>query len=341
MLDVNVRRFAFLLSAGALVVTALSTSACGGDLTAVSIAVGAGEAGAPSVVATCDEGLELDAFEANEAARALDLCHLAEDDSGGLLSARYAQADGSEQRQTIGHGLLTHFGASVEPRQGASFLALSTGAARNRGDEFAFSPFGDTSGTTCGSPVGFPSWPEACRPFVTATPALDPFVYDSSALELVIRVPADARSLSFDFSFFASDFPTRTCSPSNDVFAVLVEPPPPGAKGRNVVFDGRGDPISVNSDLLQVCLAQNDAQGTFAPCQLGPGELEGTYYEDGAATGWLSTRLPVVPGSEISVFFTVWDAEDYDHDSLVLLDRLTFHREGIAEPVTLPVADVE
>lgn len=313
---------------------ALSSWACS-DVTAIAIVASGGSAGAASDADdACDQDLDLAAFEPEQAALAMDVCE-------GLVSARYAQADGSEQLQTIGHGLLTHFGATVTPRRGSSFLALSTGAARNIEDELAFSPFGDTSGPTSGSPVGFPTWPEVCRPFVLATPALDPFVYDSSALELVLRVPSNARSLSFDFDFFGSDFPSRTCSPSSDVFAVLVDPPPVGAQGFNVALDAKGDPITVSSELLQVCEPQDDAQGVFRPCQLGATELEGTYYAGSAATGWLQTRFAVEPGSEIRLFFAIWDAEDFDHDSLVLLDRLAWYTEPVTAPTTRPVADIE
>jgi hypothetical protein len=339
MLDVNVRCLGFLLSAGSVLMAAFSSWACS-DVTAISIVAAAGSAGAGSDVddegftVACEQGSDLAAFEPAQAAQAMDVCQ-------GLVSARYAQADGSDPLQTIGHGLLTHFGARVTPRRGSSLLALSTGAARNSDDEFAFSPVGDTSGPTSGSPVGFPIWPEACRPFVQATPSLDPFVYDSSALELVLRVPTNARSLSFDFDFFASDFPTRTCSPSSDVFAVLVDPPPAGAQGFNVALDAQGDPISVSSELLQVCEPQDDAQGVARSCPLGASELEGTYYAEAAATGWLRTRLPVEPDTEISLFFAIWDADDFDYDSLVLLDRFTWSTEPVAAPSTSPASDSE
>jgi hypothetical protein len=253
------------------------------------------------------------------------------------------QVDGSETVQSAGYGILTHFGDRVMPREGTSLLALSSGSARNLDDEFWRSPFGDTTGPTSGPAPGFPRWPPACADVPPLATPLDPTAYDPIALDLELRAPDNARSFSFDFDFYTSDFPIRTCLDSNDVFAVLVTPAPPGSLDGNVAFDAAGNHVGVNSALMRVCKPQATAQGAVA-CPLGPSELDGTAYADPveagphAATGWMTTRVPVPVdrGSTIHVLFAIWDSADFDHDSLVLLDRFRWSDAAVAAPMTAP-----
>jgi len=96
----------------------LATSACTADTDAVAISAPVNDQLAP-----CDDELSLEAQDATEAARALGLCQAGDDERPGLLNARYVQVDGSDALQSIGHGILTHFGSHVVPREGASLLA--------------------------------------------------------------------------------------------------------------------------------------------------------------------------------------------------------------------------
>jgi hypothetical protein len=62
------------------------------------------------------------------------------------------------------------------------------------------------------------------------------------------------------------------------------------------------------------------------PCPLGTNELLGNGFDGGGngfkgATGWLTTTVPVAPGSNISLRFGVYDSGDSISDSTVLLDN--------------------
>jgi hypothetical protein len=301
-------------------------------------------------VVDCDSNLELDGWEPLDAAKSLGLCNVAAEREAGLLRANFMRADGSRFIQTIGRGILPHFGPNVSPRAGARMLALSSGAARNPEDPNYYPrSSNDTFGDSVATPAGYPMLAPACA----ATGQSDvgqPLGLDSSGLELVLRVPSNARALSFDFNFYTFDYPKRVCSRAADQFVVLVDPPPSGAHAGNVAFDAEGAPMSVNNQLIRACDAASRSHipvSLAAPhfsCPLGTNSLTGTGYEVSAesgphaATGWLVTRIPVAPNQELRIRFLIWDAEDFDYDSLVLLDRLTWHAtESTPVPVTTPV----
>ena len=89
----------------------------------------------------------------------------------------------------------------------------------------------------------------------------------------------------------------------------------------------------------------NTIEGKQFDCPLGTAELEGTGFVEvfegdvlsHAATGWLETLSPIVPGETFTLRFAVWDAGDGVLDSTVLLDgfRWVTAAGGIPEtPVT-------
>jgi hypothetical protein len=71
----------------------------------------------------------------------------------------------------------------------------------------------------------------------------------------------------------------------------------------------------------------------------------GQTYKIGGATGWLTTRSPVVAGETITIRFAVWDGSDFGADSNVLIDRFEWILPDPKptappppeEPVTVPV----
>jgi hypothetical protein len=71
----------------------------------------------------------------------------------------------------------------------------------------------------------------------------------------------------------------------NDYLVTMITPKPAGLPDRNVAFDQQGNPISVNNSLLQVCSPQ------VAGGKAG--------FEGRAATGWVTTRAPLVLGAEV------------------------------------------
>jgi hypothetical protein len=110
-----------------------------------------------------------------------------------------------------------------------------------------------------------------------------------------------------------------------------LSPIPAGLTDGDVAFDTQGNPISVNTSLLEVCGCTGGppctAGGISYACTLGITELTGTGFEDHAATGWLKTSAPVQGGSEITLRFTIYDSGDGVYDSTVLIDNFTWLTE--------------
>jgi hypothetical protein len=281
-------------------------------------------------------------------ARSMGLCQQATagDKKWGVLEAKYVMADGTAGMNDLSHGLLTAFGPNVNVQEGKRMLVLSSGTARQPTDPGYQSVGGANMNTT--SPPPSPQFPidtPTC-PGVTTTgkPANDP-----AALELKIRVPTNAKSFSFNFNFYTYEWPGFVCSSYNDFFAALQTPAPPNAALGNISFDAQGNPVSVNNAFLEACGCSSGppctAKSKVFACSLGTTLLDGTGFGDPtyphAATGWLETKSPVTPGSEVTLRFAIWDAGDHVLDSTVLLDNFVFSADeasggSITKPVPTP-----
>ncbi len=287
--------------------------------------------------------------DAGKAAEAIGLCRRAQGGSWGVITAEYVKADGSSGMADQSHGLLKDFGEVVKPREGARLLALSTGHARDENDEdfstpkHLFQPANDMN-TFSATPLGFPKGSLSCP----ATGAGKKEALDPAGLEVRLRVPANANSFSFDFNFYTAEFPGFICQEWNDFFVTLMDPPPPSASDGNISFDTDGSHISVNSAFLDVCSAKY-AGGKKFDCGEGSAGLRGTGYDgnpdefeldeklkQNAATGWLTTTAPVTPGSDITLRFTVWDQEDANLNTTVLIDNFRWDVDEVEAPTTIP-----
>ena len=283
---------------------------------------------------TGEETLAVNDGDAKQAARAIGLCAPVEgaDDPWGLLAARYTSPDGTGIMDAVSHGILPAFGAAITPIDGPRLLALSSGTARQPNDPDFQDPAGAILGPIGEAPPGFPVDIAGC----SGSSGTDNTTYDGSALEITVRAPKNAKSMRFNVNFYTYEFPEYVCSDYNDFFVVLQSPPPNGAKSGNVAFDSMGNPISVNNAFVEVCESQN-AGGKNFPCSLGAGQLNGTGFEDHAATGWLEVVTPVDPGSTFTLRFAIWDAGDPVLDSTVLIDDVRFDVEELEAPVIVPV----
>lgn len=310
---------------------------------------------AESAEAECDRGLDIASSAAEDAARAIGLCKFTSMDKRdwGVISARFTTADGSgELDSPLQVGLLPKFGVAL-PRAGATILALSSGVARAPDQPGYTRPLSDAfeaddQGHT--PPQGFPKASSVCPS--TVIDGLFRRVLNQAALEVKIRVPTNAFSLSFDSIFYSYEYPDFICQPFNDFFITLLEPHAQG--DGNIVFDSNGDPIGVNNGLLAVCdpaLQDPDAVKKFE-CLQGTTLLNGTGFGageyssrglfgetvggGGASTGWLTTLSPVSAGSVITLRFAVWDTGDSDMDSTVLIDRFGWSVEQPKTATTKP-----
>ena len=145
---------------------------------------------------------------------------------------------------------------------------------------------------------------------------------------MTVRVPKNAYGFSYDFSFYAYDFPSFVCSDYNDVFFALLSPAVAGQPDGNVAYDELGNPVSLNAANFRVCGCASGppclAGGKTFNCPLGTAQLQGTRFDTNGpkgATGWLTTTVPVVQGSEITIRWGVYDAGDGVFDSTVVLDN--------------------
>lgn len=298
----------------------------------------------------CDSGLAIDSTDPRDAARAIGLCAFTDESSRrwGVISARFTRADGAgDMDSPLQTGILPSFGV-LTPPAGAAFLALSSGVARAPGQPgytSACDEFGESSflgiplpPDPTPFPPGFPVESPAC-PGVSTGP-----VYNAAALEVRVRVPTNARSLSFRSNFYTYEYPDFICSEFNDFFVTLMQPRPAGLANDNIVFDAEGNLVSVNTSLLEVCQPGTHGGRTFA-CSQGTAQLEGTGFDGTAecgtesffgtilgqspraATGWLRTSAPVTGGEIITLRFTVWDSGDPTLDSTVLIDDFTWEVE--------------
>lgn len=295
--------------------------------------------------AGCDVGAALDDADPKAAVRALGLCRWSSAEATGaqktwgVVSARYIRPDGTELTEPLSHGIMTAFGANT-PLDGKTLLALSTGTARTPDMAGYHDLLGYKKGYTSGTPEGYPKESPACPGTVSG------LAHDGAGLEVVLRVPTNARSFHVDQNFFTLEFPGYVCSKYNDFYVLDVFPRVPSYPDGNVAFDAAGNPISVNNALLQVCEPRTIDGRSYA-CALGPSALAGTGFDTvvddyspapHAATGWLTTWVPVTPGQILRLRFSIWDSSDGNLDSTVLVDRLAWadiERRGTG-PVELP-----
>jgi hypothetical protein len=315
----------------------------------------------------CDVGAQLASDDPFEAALAMDLCRRTTDAATGKLrtwgvvDAKFVAPDGSDLCQSygnaspqpayscaanasfaLGHGNLTQLGVNP-PKQGSHMLALSSGTARDPTDPGYQSPKGFDKQFLVHAASGFPAATPAC-PGDLATVSVD-----GAALQLTIRVPTNAQSLSMNENFFTFEFPTYVCSEYDDSFVIEMTPAPVGLPNLNIAFDQAGNMLGVNSSLFQVCDPQI-VVGTNFPCPLGPSSLKGTGFSaadnpytfagDRGATGWLKTTVNIGPqlrGKNITLVFAVWDGGDGVLDSTALIDNLVWSTSPApGTPVTVP-----
>ncbi|MBE7485101.1 MAG: hypothetical protein HS104_34675 [Polyangiaceae bacterium] len=283
----------------------------------------------------CDDTVALDEKDSLTAAKSIELCKKATGQKDwGLVSAKWVLPDGiavpttNEAEFHLGHGVLGAFGASGKVQAGKKLLALSSGTARQPSDAGYLSPSGWDKGITSGSPAGFPKESPACPAVIPGAP------HDGVALEVEVRVPTNAVGFSFDSAFYTFEWPDYVCGTYGDFFLALLSPIPSGQKDANVLFDAQGNPMSVNSVLIDVCSCTGGppctAGGKTYSCAQGATLLAGTGFEGHAATGWMVTTVPASGGTTVTMRFTVYDSGDGLLDSTALVDNWTWITSGPA-----------
>jgi hypothetical protein len=313
---------------------------------------------------SCDDQLDL-AGDANAAARAIGLCQTAgeNDTKWGVIAAAYTNGFGQETPpNALQHGILTQFGNVIRPKEGKSLVVLSSGHAREHDgalidgglDNSVFKGGQPMDGapemgpSPCKAPPGFPKETPGC-----GTPSTT--VRDLANLRIKVRVPANAKGFLFNFDFYSGEWPDYVCTAFNDAFIAYVTS---GAGTGNVAFDAMGNSVSVNVGFFDRCTpnVQTGCNGMpavlkTATCPGGSMELMGTGFGEppvgncadstlpfptpGGATGWLTTRAPLVSGEVATIEFMIWDTGDQRYDSSALVDGFTWIEGAAPTPQTL------
>lgn len=293
---------------------------------------------------TCDDAIAIDTTDPAEAVKAIDLCKISADQKfWGLIQAQWTLPDGSpppnQQSYDLGHGVLASFGPNVMPRAGKKMLALSSGTARAPSDPGYQGVQGFIKGFQSQPAPGLPKDGPSCQGAQSGEPN------DAVTLDVLIRAPSNAHGFAFDFSFYVYDFPQYVCTQYNDAFFARVQPTPPGLMDGIVSYDELGNPISLNQANFRVCGCSNGPPcgtgGKSYACPLGVAQLTDTGFGETidmflgrAATGWLTTTVPVDPGSQFSLRIGAYDAGDGQSDSTALVDRFRFVTDQVAETKT-------
>lgn len=295
---------------------------------------------------SCDTGLTMASSTAGDYAKAIDLCRVTTAGATGaakkwgVTSATLAQADGVSAPQSLSYGILSKFGSNNLPQKGARMAAFSSGTARAPGDTGYFNPNGQGSSqkgyqqnTTCNYPAGFPKNKAGCA---NATGS----AFDSTGLVMNVRAPTNAKSFTYRFNFFTSEYPEYVCNKYNDAFVALLTtgyvPANPASNSKNISFDSNGNPVNVNIGLFNVTSGpQLFGTGFDGTCK---SPFTGVYEICGGATGWLETSAPIVPGETITLQFAIWDASDRLWDSIVLVDAFAWSEKPATIQTSVPPA---
>jgi hypothetical protein len=282
--------------------------------------------------AGCDDNIALEDADANNGARAVDLCQFTtpDDPKWGVLAAQYVRANGAATGYSSSIGIMSDFGPNVNVQGGTRMLAISSGRSRLPSQPGAC---GSLTCNTTGKgtpPAGFPQDVPNCSGSKS--------INDDIGLEVKVRAPKNATGYKFNFKFYSFEYPEWVCTSYNDQFIALVNPPPMGSINGNISFDKNKNPVSVNIAFFDVC--DPDPQH---PCPLGPGEMVGTgfnQWNNAGGTSWLATQAPINGGEEFSIRFAIWDTGDQAYDSTALIDGFQWIANGGTVQVgTEPIPD--
>lgn len=147
-------------------------------------------------------------------------------------------------------------------------------------------------------------------------------IADYTEIRLEAEVPATVTSMSYEFAFFSTEYPFYVGSEFNDIHIAWLESE---RWTGNIAFDGLGNPVSVNSVLLDI---PDDAGN--AP------EFAGTCMRLHAGTSWSRSVAPVESGETITLILAISDVSDSILDSYVFLDNFAWGCDEIDEPSTMP-----
>jgi len=323
-----------------------------------------------SIAAACDTGLVSNSADANDFAKAMELCQTATmtDKKWGVISARFTLPSGTGTANATQRSIRGTFG-STTVQAGQSMVVLSSGHAAATGQTnpaFAAFETGTTIGTTSAMPADWiaanggnlPNAP-GCPDPIGGTTAHDPIM-----LELKIRTPSNAKSFKLSTNFMSAEFPEWVCTEFNDFFVVLLDSTwagqPANPADKNLAFYTSSAmqkyPVGVNlangnTGLFTVCKngtigCDGAAPSTISTC-ISNAELAGTGFDGtasvcdandqaGGGTGWLITSGNVNGGEIITLRIAIWDTSDGIYDSVSLIDKFEWSVDASTPGTVIP-----
>ena len=320
-------------------------------------------------VPLCDGGLASNSNNADDYARAIDLCQFTTENPPlpqriwGVIDSNLRLANDTGSAPADGRSIRGQFGDVITPENGSNIAVMSSGHASYPGaanPNYVAFETGIDIGADVPAPADwlaanggdFPNAPGCPGPFSTNA-------NDSVMLKLRIRVPTNANSFSTKMYFFSAEYPEYVCTAFNDLFVTLVDSADNGnPNDKNIAIYSEGNntwPVGVN--------LVSAADGLFSQCDNGnigcsggpnvpyngcasEAELLGTGFDAfagactnnddaGGGTGWLTMSGNVEPGEIMELRFAIWDTGDSVWDSLVLLDDWQWSVQA-AEPGVEP-----
>ena len=236
--------------------------------------------------------------------------------------------------------ILQKYGKFYKPKLGKTFIALSTGIAADVGMMSYMDP---QPGTEFANPDVQNPLPMNNKNNVCGKSTSDELmVHDYVEMKISLKVPTNARSFSFQFTFLSAEYPEWVGSDYNDKFLALLDSQ--SYKG-NISFDKNKNPVTVNVGFFDACdsalICDGKKTNTCTPAKVG--ELSGTGYElddgegrrAGGGTGWLTTTAPVTPGETATLRFILFDEGDHILDSAVVIDNFQWELTAAAGPTTI------
>ena len=156
--------------------------------------------------------------------------------------------------------------------------------------------------------------------------------HDSVNLRIRIRVPTNTYGLAFAALFGTEENAQIACATGDDFALGYVAPRPTGllpGMPANTLDDGFANPLSANLTNFLAC-----NPGPVRACPEGPSRLSGTPMQ--RVTRLPNQYVPVDPGTTMTFDFMVFDAENSDVDSVLLLDGFSFVLNGVCWPPDSP-----
>jgi hypothetical protein len=187
------------------------------------------------------------------------------------------------------------------PLEGYQFLILSSGPVGN--------PYPAGSGELSGR-----TYPDPMPIYMGKRPLQQrrQRVYDLHKIRLELAAPRQAKSFSFDFNFFSSEYPEYVNQNFNDTFYAVIEAASTNnGQSTNIAFDANNNSIEVDNNYFQ---------NPFHPIP-----NTDTGFDAHGSTGWLRTSWPIRGGEQFSLTFSIHDEGDGIYDSLVILDNFQWH----------------